>query len=246
MSKKTSDNPSDFRLEIGVEVGDANDLVGEHENRIVECLESGQERRRILVVDDKPSNRALLLRMLEAVGFVVREAADGAEAVRLVEQWSPHLILMDMRMPVMDGFEATRRIKVGKHSEVKIIAMTAHAFEEDKIRILAAGCDDFIPKPFREHELFEAIRNHLGVRYIYEDDDSCSETGTKTDAREDLSPDALAVLDPELPAELKQAIITGSPDRIADVLDNIRIDDPALADMLEKLVDGFEYAVLVP
>ncbi len=126
-----------FRLEIGVEIGDAAQMAGKHDNRMVAGLEAGQDPRRILIVDDNPSNRALLSQMLEPVGFAVREAADGAEAVHRVQRWRPHLILMDMRMPVMDGYEATRRIKAGNCSEVKIIALTAHAFEEHKSRILA-------------------------------------------------------------------------------------------------------------
>ncbi len=111
---------------------------------------------------------------------------------------------------------------------------------------MAAGCDDFIRKPFKEHEIFEAMRKHLGVRYIYEEEEvSCPEPWTRTHAREDLSPDALVLLDPKLAADLKQAIVTGSPDRITNVMENIRIDDPALADMLEKLVDGFEYEMIL-
>ncbi len=231
-----------FRLEIGIQIGEATALAGKHEDRIVKCLASDQEPRRILVVDDKPSNREVLSRILEAVGFVVRDAADGAEAVHRVEQWRPHLILMDIRMPVMDGLEATRRIKAGEYSDVRIIALTAHAFEEDKNRILAAGCDDFIRKPFKEHEIFEAIRKHLGVKYIYEEAGvSPSEIGMKTNAREDISSDALAALSTDLLADLKQAIITGSPDRIANIIEIIRNDDPALAGALKKLVDGFEY-----
>ncbi|MCP4691855.1 MAG: response regulator [Desulfobacterales bacterium] len=77
-------------------------MAGKHDNRMVASLEAGQAPRRILIVDDKPSNRALLSQMLEPVGFSVRQADDGAEAVHLVEQWRPHLMLMDMRMPAIN------------------------------------------------------------------------------------------------------------------------------------------------
>ncbi len=184
---------------------------------------------------------SILQKGVDAIPGLEREAADGAEAVQIAKQWTPDLIWMDIRMPIMDGHEATRRIKAEARSGVKIIALTAHAFEEDRTRILAAGCDGFIRKPFKEHEILEAMREHLGVRYIYETGDFRSEAGAMAEHPEDLSTDALAALDPELPTALKQAIIHGSPDRITRVIEKIRESDPTLADALEKRANGFEY-----
>jgi CheY-like chemotaxis protein len=100
----------------------------------------------------------------------VREAENGQQAVALWDSWQPHLILMDMRMPVMDGYEATKRIKFHlKGQATVIIALTASAFEEDRTMILSAGCDDFVRKPFQEEVLLEKIATHLGVRYVYEE-----------------------------------------------------------------------------
>ncbi len=92
----------------------------------------------------------LLHKILEPFGFDIREAANGKEALEIFEQWHPDLIWMDIRMPVMDGLEATHRIKstdAGLHT--KIIAITAQALEEDRMQIMRAGCDDFIRKPYR-------------------------------------------------------------------------------------------------
>jgi CheY-like chemotaxis protein len=109
--------------------------------------------------------------MLEPLGFELREAVNGEEAVALCEQWHPHLILMDIRMPVMDGQEATRRIKAGDAgAQTRIVAITAHALEEERKEILAAGCDDFIRKPYAEAELMDALARHLGVHFIYEEE----------------------------------------------------------------------------
>ena len=87
------------------------------------------------------------------------------------ERWEPHLIWMDMRMPVMDGYEATRRIKATTRGQATvIIALTATAFEEDREQILLEGCDDFVRKPFRKDEIYDMLAKHLGVRFLYEEE----------------------------------------------------------------------------
>lgn len=133
-------------------------------------LEPGQPTYRILVVEDKWANRQLLVRLLTPLGFEVREAKNGVEAVACCQTWQPHLIWMDMRMPEMDGYEATRRIKASEYSwSPKILALTANAFEEERLVALAIGCDDFIRKPCQEEVILEKIAEHLGVRYLYDE-----------------------------------------------------------------------------
>ncbi|MDM8547000.1 response regulator [Candidatus Venteria ishoeyi] len=129
-------------------------------------LAEGQPRYRLLVADDKAENRLLLHKLLVPLGFEVCEVGDGQAALTLFQQWQPHLIWMDIRMPVMDGLEATRLIKQ-QSSTIKIIALTAHALEDERHEILASGCDDFIRKPYRDTEIFAALAKHLGVRYRY-------------------------------------------------------------------------------
>lgn len=134
------------------------------------ALASDRLEYRILVADDRPEGRLVLVELLTSLGFSVREAQNGREAVELWSSYSPHLILMDMRMPVMDGFEATQRIKSTlKGQATAIIALTASAFDDERQAILASGCDDFMNKPFREEVLLDKIARHLGVTYIYED-----------------------------------------------------------------------------
>ena len=126
---------------------------------------------RILAVDDVEPSRLLLQKMLTAVGFEVNQASNGEEAIAVWQEWRPHLILMDMRMPVMDGYEATEGIKSQPEGEnTVIIALTASAFEEERLIILSAGCDDFIRKPFKESELLETIGRYLKLDYIYADE----------------------------------------------------------------------------
>jgi CheY-like chemotaxis protein len=135
-------------------------------------LEADQPVYRILAVDDNQENRLLLLKMLQPIGFEVREAENGYQAVELWESWQPHLILLDTRMPVMDGFEAVRQIR-SKEKQTQwrtvIIALTASTFEENKGEIIAAGCDDFVRKPFQEQILFDKMACYLRVRYLYQE-----------------------------------------------------------------------------
>jgi signal transduction histidine kinase len=135
-------------------------------------LEADQPIYRILAIDDNPENRRLLVKMLQPIGFEVREAENGHQGVEIWESWQPHLIWLDTRMPVMDGFEAVRQIRAKEKQtqrQTVIIALTASTFEERKGEIIAAGCDDFVRKPFQEQILFDKMACYLGVRYIYQE-----------------------------------------------------------------------------
>ncbi|PSN13883.1 hybrid sensor histidine kinase/response regulator [filamentous cyanobacterium CCT1] len=127
-----------------------------------------QSPYRLLVVDDHLSNRRLLRQFLVDLGFEVREACNGQEAIAQWQTWQPHLIWMDMRMPVMDGFEATRQIKSQIQGQATaIIALTASVFDEEKSLVLSAGCDDFIRKPFQPAVIVDKLGQHLGVEFTY-------------------------------------------------------------------------------
>jgi signal transduction histidine kinase/CheY-like chemotaxis protein len=161
---------SHFQFTLPLEAVSASDLEKPPPTRRVAGLAPDQPAWRLLVVDDSEVNRKLLVKIFRPVGFEVREAANGVEALAAWEAWEPHLIWLDMRMPVMDGYETTRRIKATTRGMATvIIALTASALEEDKAVILSEGCDDYLRKPFREEDLFDAIARHLGVRYLYEE-----------------------------------------------------------------------------
>jgi len=124
---------------------------------------------RILVVDDTKLNRVVLTTLLSKVGFDVREASNGEEALALWREWKPQLIWMDKRMPGMDGLEVTRRIRAEeKEGRTPILALSASALDHERGEILAAGCDDFVAKPFREKVILAKIREHVGVQYVCE------------------------------------------------------------------------------
>lgn len=159
-----------FKFNVRVELADAAEIQTDQMTRRAIALASGQPEYRILVVDDRLESRLLLVKLLASLGFSVREAENGAQAVDVWSSYSPHLIWMDMRMPVMDGYEATKRIKAHlKGQATVIIALTASAFEEERSVVLSAGCDDFVAKPFREQVILEKMAHYLGVRYVYEE-----------------------------------------------------------------------------
>jgi signal transduction histidine kinase/CheY-like chemotaxis protein len=206
-------------------------------------LEPGQPVYRILAVDDREEGRQLLVRLLTPLGFEVREAADGQQAIEQWRAWRPQLIFMDMRMPVMDGREATRRIKAEAQEPVVIVALTASSFESERRDILAAGCDDFLRKPFREPELFAVLEHRLGVRFVYEHagDDSAAVAAAGTGA-------GLAGL-PDLPVSVREALKSAlerlDMAAVTDAIEAIRRHDPSVAAALAPMVADFQYGKIL-
>ena len=124
--------------------------------------------RRILVVDDKAENRAVLVDMLKPLGFEIEEAEDGQAALTSATALAPDLVLMDLVMPVMDGFEAARQIRRAPGlKDVVVIALSASVFEHSRQRSREAGCDAFIPKPVKAGLLLDTMQEHLGLEWIY-------------------------------------------------------------------------------
>jgi PAS domain S-box-containing protein len=153
-----------FRLKLPVTL--AGPLPEVTDQGRVQHLSAGQPVYRVLVAEDEPVNQELLRMILADVGFEVRVAGDGRAAIEQFQQWQPHFIWMDMRMPEMDGMEATRAIRaMAEGGRVPIVAFTASAFEEEKQEILDAGCDDVLTKPLEENRLFELMERYLGVRF---------------------------------------------------------------------------------
>ena len=165
---------SSFSFDIQVTLPETPEEKCPVKKRVLKIAPS-QSNYRILVVDDRLENRNLLTKLLDTVGFDTRIATNGKEAIALWQTWQPHLIWMDMRMAVMDGYEATRRIKAkSQNQKTVVIALTASAFEEQQEEIFAAGCDDLVRKPFQEEVIFEKMSQYLGVKYIYEEDNFVS------------------------------------------------------------------------
>ena len=232
---------STFRLEIPIEWGSAESIPAGVAAKVVTGLAPGQEIPRVLLVDDDESHRGWLGSLLGAAGFAVRESANGQQAVEICSSWKPDLVLMDLRMPLMDGYEATRRIKAAPGGDrTAVIALTAGALDGRQPTAHDVGADDFLNKPFTELDLFEKIAAHLGIRYRYAE----VSTPADTPVAVRLTAASLAELPPDLTVEMRQAILTGDMDRFTRVLPDVAERNAAVADGLRELADRYDYDTL--
>ncbi len=230
---------SAFCLEINIKEGSESEIKEKVRERRVVGLEPGQEVFRILVAEDMEDSRGLLVKIFKTVGFQVKEAVNGKEAVEVFNKWQPHFIWMDIRMPVMDGLAATRRIKAsGAGKSTTIAALTAHALEEERELILAAGCDDFVRKPFREQEIFEVMAEHLGIKYLYEEE---QEEEIPVEADVELRPEQLAALPADLRSELHVAVIKLDTARTLALIEQVKEHDASIAGVFSALANKLDY-----
>jgi PAS domain S-box-containing protein len=253
-----------FGFNVQVELAEAHQVhLEEPPVRQVVGLAPDQPLFRLLVAEDRESNRKLLVRLLKGIsrsavdgtgpGFEVREAVNGQEALEIWEEWNPHLIWMDMRMPLMDGHEATRQIKAtAKGEDTVIVALTASAFEEDRRAVLAEGCDDFVRKPFREAEIFDKLAQHLGVRFVYEQVEASAPTASlerPEDAvaalRECLTPQALAALPAGWMAQISQAALQADSGLVQELIRELDVQQAPVADALMSLVRNYRFDAIV-
>ncbi|MEL6381198.1 MAG: ATP-binding protein [Cyanobacteria bacterium J06626_18] len=314
---------SQFVFDIPLQLAKAVEETAQPPQRVI-GLTPNQPTYRLLIVEDHWENRQLLKRLLSPLGFELREAENGREALSVLATWTPHLIWMDIRMPVMDGYEATQRIRamerdrktgngnrrgsgrveewesggVGqgwesearsqestignreqgtgnrKESGVKsqelgatsqdlpaifgipnsshiiIIALTASAFEEARADILAAGCDDFVRKPFQEHVLFDKMAQYLGIQYVYAEDQETevNALGTRnngTSPATKLSPTSLQSMPSDWVEQLSQAAIRADAEDLRNLIRQIPSEHANLAKALTILVEQFQFEELI-
>jgi signal transduction histidine kinase/CheY-like chemotaxis protein len=234
---------STFRVELPVGRVEESDVktFDISRGRVI-GLASGQPEYRILIVEDQEENWLLLQRLLEDIGLTARVAVNGAESIEMFLDWRPQIIMMDIRMPIMDGMEAAQRIrKLDGGTDVKIIALTASVYKEERDNVLAAGMDDFIRKPYRADEIFDCLKRHIGVRFIYEEasDTIAVEPNVALDA------EVLAALPEELRGKLADALINLDVTGIADIIRDITELDPKLGGMLNNYAGRLEYSAVL-
>ncbi|MEG5064417.1 AAA family ATPase [Microcoleus sp. B3-A4] len=230
-----------FKFDIPVGIADASAFQNQPHSRRVVALAPNQPQYRILVVDDRDYNRQLLVKLLKPVGFEVEEATNGIEALEIWDSYSPHLIWMDMRMPVMDGYEATKRIKgTIKGQATAVIAITASVWEEEKAVILSAGCDDFVRKPFHTEAIFDIMAKHLGVGYIYQEEELPSPPSNVTGEPLNFT-DLLAAMSKEWIVKLYEAAIDADSELVFQLLEEIPESQAFELQTLRNLVNKFQF-----
>lgn len=208
----------------------------------VVCLEPDQAVPKILVVDDNTDHRRLLSQLLESAGFEVYEARNGKEAITFWQTKRPQLLLMDIRMPKMDGDEATRTIRELEAqlnlSPTPIVAISASVFEQDRVLMAAAGANGFLPKPFRESEVFQKLADLLGVKYVMAD------TRADFDDEEILIPERYRQLPEEWRLQFESAVTTCDISEILSLVEKIKPLDPELAAAIRRTARAVDFHML--
>jgi CheY-like chemotaxis protein len=229
---------SRFSVVVPVRQATADQITHQPVARQALRLAPDQLSYRLLVVDDQFSNRRLMIQFLTGLGFEVREACNGQEAIALWHDWQPHLIWMDMRMPVMDGYEATRQIKAQVQGQATaIIALTASVFDEEKSLVLSAGCDDFIRKPFQQGVIVDKLVQHLGVQFIYGEPPAPPPTVVAVD----LPADSLAMMPLDWRNRLYEAATQADQKTLLQLLEALPPEQAHLRQILQSWVANFQF-----
>jgi len=236
------DRGTTFAFSIEAKLGKEVIIDSQVSHQKILGLAPEQPIYKILVVDDKSVNRQLLVKLLSPFGFEVKEASNGQETIAIWDDWEPHLIFMDMRMPIMDGYEATKYIKATtKGNATAVIALTASVLEEEKAIVLSAGCDDFLRKPFKEQTIFDALHKHLGVQFVYEDLEANADHFLKINS----TSINLEIMGEEWRSQLYVAAIEADGNYIMELLQKIPPTESHTAKLLENLARQFDFDEIV-
>ncbi len=236
---------STFRFDVRVSRAQATAAAAERAAApVLVRLRPGQPPCRVLIVDDRPENCELLVQLLAPVGLEIRTAADGAEAVAQCQAWAPHLVLMDLRMPGMDGHEAIRRIRAAHGARVKIIALSASVFTEERQRAEAEGADAFLAKPFDHAELLERIRGLVGVDYVDAAPREAVATVHDEVAAERPTAGEIRRLPADLVAALREATRRADYQQMLTLVEQVATQDERLGRLLRQLVKRFDHDTL--
>ena len=229
---------SSFRFEFPAPV--SGELPRADEDIWQTCrLASAQENLRVLVVDDMEVNRDLFRALLEPLGFVVDEACDGLEALEKARTVTPHIILMDLVMPNMDGVETTQvlRNSGSLNDSCVIIGVSANIVAQGK-SLIESGCNAFVAKPVRVRELYDVLALHAGLSFEYAEIGSAA----PSEVLATLGPESFLTLSPEIRRELGEALLNLDVARITELINRIGTENPVLADVLRHYANRFDYS----
>ena len=200
---------------------------------------------RVLIVDDCEDNRILLRVLLDPSGFEIREACNGSEAVSQAGSWQPNLILMDLRMPDMDGFEAIRRIRATQECrQAGIISVSASILSNDREASLAVGANEFVSKPVAKDELFDKIRSLLRLETQNQESSECVlSSATAEFNRADLVP--VGQVPEDLIAQIEDALLSGDFDPVMEMISRVAKIDGVFAEEMVKCAGCYDSAAML-
>lgn len=231
-----------FRIELPVRKVSKTAIMAMKPQQLqVIGLAPGQILYRLLIVDDNVDGRLLLKKILQPLGFQLQEASNGLEALEIFQHWQPHLIWMDVRMPVMDGKEATRRIKAlptGK--DTVVVALTASVFEDQREELFKTGVDAFISKPYRIDEIFNCLHQYLNVEFVYQ-----QPVVLPTCLPKQLQPELFKNLPDTLQTQLQEAAIQLDMEQTANVIAQINAIEPQIASCLEEYLEQLDFRAIL-
>jgi len=231
-----------FVLELPLTLGSESDADhnSELDHEIV-SLAPGQDPITVLVVDDEPNNREVLRDLLALAHVEVVEAEDGLSASEAFARTRPDLVFMDVKMPRVNGVEATAQIRATQAGKaVPIVMLSASVFREERESVLATGANDFITKPFKEATIWRALERHLGLRLVRKPSDSAPPAEAAAPTRE-----TVAALGPDTVAALRDAVESGYLNRVPQILANVDVEHQQTAARILKLAENFEIEALL-
>jgi PAS domain S-box-containing protein len=234
-----------FHAKLVVQESEKVELVPDLPRRQVKGLKPGIPEIKVLIVDDQEENRLVLKEILEPIGISTHSAENGLQALEITETWKPDLILMDLRMPIMDGFEAAKRIKATKNgNNIFIIAVTASILELDKHKVNESGMTGYLRKPYKDYDLFSVLENKLGQIFTYSDQIIAEKVDKEFDPI-NLTPESITVLPQDLINQMKIATANAQFDQLMDLIGNVFAYSPQIANNLRNLANNYQYDSLL-
>jgi len=226
-----------FRFEAQFELAGSKRKTSQTKPDRIVGLRPGTGPYRVLITDDALTNRLLLVAMLKPLGLEIKEATNGSEAVEICEAWSPHVILMDLLMPGMDGYEAIRLLKgTEKGQAAHVIAITGNDSEEDKMLVIALGAAAYLRKPFRRDELFFHLGKCLDLEYVM-----VGKPSSPLQPEGTLQQSAIVALPSELVKAMQRAVAEGNMDSLTELITQVENIDSNTAQRLQTLADQYDY-----
>ena len=234
-----------FTVRLKVQKAEKSEIHNGTPIHQVTGLKSGIPEVKVLIVDDQEENRMVLKEFLESVGICTEYAFNGKEAFEMAEKWNPSFIFMDLRMPVMDGFEAARKIKSADFGkDIPIIALTASILELDQKKVYGEGMVGFLRKPFKDYELYGILEEHLGQIFNYEEQSKLAEKDTgKVEGT--LTAEDISRIPSGLIQRMKRATVNAQFDQLLSLIDETSRYSPETADKLRALAEKFQYDALI-